>query len=44
MFTEDYEKMFNIIFTNSLENYVKIMNYTTENPSKQTEDPSFDIF
>jgi hypothetical protein len=44
MFTVDYEKMFKIIFTNSLENYVSIMNYTTENPSKQTEDPSFDIF
>jgi len=44
LFTPDYITMFNKIFTKSLENYIKIMQYETIDPTKRTEDPSFDIF
>lgn len=44
IFSPDYITMFNKIFTKSLENYVNIMGYERIDPSKRTEDPSFDIF
>jgi len=44
MFHQDYNKMFEKIFTKSLENYVNIMNYSKFDPTKSVEDASFDIF
>ncbi len=44
IFTPDYITMFGKIFTKSLENYIRIMGYEKIDPSKRTEDPSFDIF
>ena len=44
MFKPDYDKMFEKIFTKSLENYVKIMHYRTADPTKREEDPEFEIF
>ena len=44
IFTPDYITMFDKIFTKSLENYIRIMGYEKIDPSKRTEDPSFDIF
>lgn len=44
LFKPDYNSMFEKIFTKSLENYVKIMNYSTFDPTKTVEDDSFDIF
>jgi hypothetical protein len=44
IFTPDYTTMFEKIFTKSLENYINIMGYEKIDPSKRTEDPSFDIF
>lgn len=43
-FRPDYNKMFEKIFTKSLQNYVEIMGYDTYNPTRSVEDPSFDIF
>lgn len=44
LFHQDYNKMFDKIFTKSLENYVNIMNYSKFDPTKSVEDASFDIF
>lgn len=44
LFKPDYEKMFDKIFTKSLENYVKMMHYRTADPTKLEEDPDFIIF
>lgn len=44
IFSPDYIKMFDKIFTSSLKNYVSIMGYERIDPSKRTENPDFDIF
>lgn len=44
LFKPDYEKMFDKIFTKSLENYVKMMHYRKADPTKLEEDPDFVIF
>ena len=44
LFKPDYEKMFEKIFTKSLENYVAIMKYRKMDPTRREEAPEFSIF